>query len=44
METVTISVNVCKSTCREVDIKKFVGIMIKENFIDNNMDAFFFMN
>ena len=41
METVTISVNVCKSTCREVDIKKFVDIMIKENFIDNNMDAFY---
>ena len=41
METVTISVNVCKSTCREVDIKKFVDIMIEENFIDNNMDAFY---
>ena len=41
MKTVTISVNETKNTLKEVDIKKFVDIMIRENFIDNNMNAFY---
>ena len=41
MKTVTISVNETKNTLKEVDVKKFADIMIKENFIDNNMEAFY---